>query len=93
MITRRLSRIAKSSRCRTEWPRNCRRHLSSWSKYLEFDHGVEEAIKNGEPVVALESTIVAHGMPFPQNLETAQSVESIVRSKVRFGSSPNIMVH
>ena len=43
---------------------------------------VEEALKNDEPVVALESTIVAHGMPYPQNLDTAQSVEAIVRSKV-----------
>jgi len=43
---------------------------------------VQEALKNDEPVVALESTIVAHGMPYPQNLETAKRVEAIVRSKV-----------
>ena len=58
---------------------NCRRAISS---LLEVEGSVEEALRNGEPVVALESTIVAHGMPFPQNLETAQSVESIVRSRV-----------
>jgi pseudouridine-5'-phosphate glycosidase/sugar/nucleoside kinase (ribokinase family) len=40
---------------------------------------VQEAIANGEPVVALESTIVAHGMPYPQNLQVAQEVESILR--------------
>jgi pseudouridine-5'-phosphate glycosidase len=42
---------------------------------------VEEAIKNGCPVVALESTIVAHGMPYPQNYQVAQEVESVLRSK------------
>ncbi|CAB9507132.1 Pseudouridine-5'-phosphate glycosidase [Seminavis robusta] len=58
-----------------------RREFSSLQNYLQVDKTVEEALKNGEPIVALESTIVAHGMPFPQNLETAQSVESIVQSK------------
>ncbi len=41
---------------------------------------VSRALANGAPVVALESTIIAHGMPYPQNLETAQSVEAIVRN-------------
>lgn len=40
---------------------------------------VETALKKGRPVVALESTIVTHGMPFPQNLETARLVEQDVR--------------
>jgi pseudouridine-5'-phosphate glycosidase len=51
-------------------------------RYLQVDRRVQEALQNGEPVVALESTIVAHGMPYPQNLETAEDVEAIVRSKV-----------
>ena len=38
------------------------------------------ALKNGEPVVALESTIVAHGMPYPANIETVQTLESLVWS-------------
>ena len=42
---------------------------------------VREALAAGRPVVALESTIVAHGMPYPSNLETAQAVESIVREE------------
>lgn len=42
-------------------------------------HEVAEARKNGVPVVALESTIVTHGMPHPQNLETARRVEAAVR--------------
>lgn len=41
---------------------------------------VARALADGAPIVALESTIIAHGMPYPQNLETAQSVEAIVRS-------------
>ena len=40
---------------------------------------VQRALKNGTPVVALESTIISHGMPFPQNLETAQAVEQVIR--------------
>lgn len=41
---------------------------------------VQDALRTGKPVVALESTIVTHGMPFPINLSTARSVEAIVRS-------------
>ena len=40
---------------------------------------VAEALKNGAPVVALESTIITHGMPYPQNLEVARKVEATVR--------------
>lgn len=55
-----------------------RRMLSSF----EIEPRVQRALSNGEPVVALESTIVAHGMPYPQNLQVAQEVESILREKV-----------
>ncbi|MDE2445053.1 MAG: pseudouridine-5'-phosphate glycosidase [Alphaproteobacteria bacterium] len=41
---------------------------------------IKSAIADGKPVVALESTIIAHGMPFPQNLEMAREVESVVRN-------------
>jgi pseudouridine-5'-phosphate glycosidase/pseudouridine kinase len=41
---------------------------------------VEHALQNHLPVVALESTIITHGMPYPTNLTTARSVENIVRS-------------
>lgn len=41
---------------------------------------VEDALATGKPVVALESTIITHGMPYPTSLEMAQSVERIVRS-------------
>lgn len=46
---------------------------------LEIREDVATALKLGSPVVALESTIIAHGMPFPQNVETALAVEEIVR--------------
>ena len=41
---------------------------------------VSSAIRHGEPVVALESTVIAHGLPYPQNVETAMKCESAVRS-------------
>ncbi|WP_263491356.1 pseudouridine-5'-phosphate glycosidase [Celeribacter litoreus] len=44
-----------------------------------FSPEVEAALENGQPIVALESTIITHGMPYPQNLETAQIVEQDVR--------------
>ena len=37
-------------------------------KYLDITPALREALKNGEPVVALESTILSHGMPYPENL-------------------------
>ena len=40
---------------------------------------VQKAMRQGTPIVALESTIISHGMPYPQNLETAQAVEGVVR--------------
>ena len=40
---------------------------------------VSNALKSGRPVVALESTIISHGMPYPQNLKTALEVEQVVR--------------
>jgi pseudouridine-5'-phosphate glycosidase len=46
---------------------------------LSIASEVQEALKTGKPVVALESTIVAHGMPYPQNLETAKDLEAIIR--------------
>lgn len=50
------------------------------SDYLDIHPDVENAIKNNEPVVALESTIISHGMPYPNNVETALMVEETVRS-------------
>ena len=47
--------------------------------YLDILPEVAEAIRSGKPVVALESTIISHGMPYPQNVETALKVEQIIR--------------
>ncbi|MDB9865138.1 pseudouridine-5'-phosphate glycosidase [Candidatus Thioglobus sp.] len=48
--------------------------------YLDFHPDVENALKNNFPIVALESTIISHGMPYPKNIETALMVEETVRS-------------
>ena len=48
-------------------------------KYLEISEEVETALQNNLPVVALESTIISHGMPSPKNVETALMVEKAVR--------------
>ena len=49
------------------------------NQYLDLSDEVAEALANNKPVVALESTIISHGMPYPQNVETALKVEAIVR--------------
>ncbi|MDR0252502.1 MAG: pseudouridine-5'-phosphate glycosidase [Brucellaceae bacterium] len=46
---------------------------------LHFSNEVRAALDKGAPVVALESTIITHGMPFPQNLEMARKVEDVIR--------------
>ncbi|NNG67868.1 pseudouridine-5'-phosphate glycosidase [Caldanaerobacter subterraneus] len=48
-------------------------------KFIEFSREVKEALDSKKPVVALESTIISHGMPYPENVETAKAVEEIVR--------------
>ncbi|SHH63604.1 pseudouridine-5'-phosphate glycosidase [Clostridium grantii] len=48
-------------------------------QYLDIKEEVLDALKNNKAVVALESTIISHGMPYPQNAETALEVEKIVR--------------
>ena len=49
------------------------------NKYLDVAPEVRQALDEGRPVVALESTIISHGMPYPQNVETALNVEKIIR--------------
>ena len=55
------------------------------NKYLDIAPEVAAALAEGKPVVALESTIISHGMPYPQNVETALAVEDIIR---RNGATP-----
>ena len=49
------------------------------NQLLNIHPEIADALHQGQPIVALESTIIAHGMPYPQNIETALEVEAIVR--------------
>jgi len=55
--------------------------MQFYEKHLDIAPEVKEALLNNKPVVALESTIISHGMPYPQNVETALKVEDIIRSQ------------
>ena len=55
------------------------------NRYLDFSPEVSAALAAGKPVVALESTIISHGMPYPQNVETALKVEATIREN---GATP-----
>ena len=49
------------------------------NNYLDISPEVAAAQRDGKPIVALESTIISHGMPYPQNVETALRVEQTIR--------------
>jgi pseudouridylate synthase len=51
------------------------------SKYLEIQPDISQALAENKPIVALESTIISHGMPYPENLKTAQIVEETIRGQ------------
>ena len=57
----------------------------SIKSHLSLSAEVKKAVAAGKPVVALESTIITHGMPYPQNLEMAQNVEAVIR---KHGATP-----
>lgn len=59
----------------------------SMRSLIDVKANVQDALNGNEAVVALESTIITHGMPYPQNLETAIEVENVVRQQVKFFSS------
>lgn len=59
--------------------------LNISSELLQVSAEVQQALKNNQPIVALESTIISHGMPFPENAQTALEVEETIR---RQGSVP-----
>src|SRR5690625_259395 len=54
-------------------------------KYIVLSEEVKKAVENKEPIVALESTIISHGMPYPENVKTATEVEEIIREN---GATP-----
>lgn len=49
------------------------------NRYIDMTPEVKEALETGKPVVALESTIISHGMPYPNNVQTAMAVENVIR--------------
>lgn len=53
--------------------------LTLSSELLQISPEVQDALKSKKPIVALESTIISHGMPFPQNAQTAIEVEETIR--------------
>ena len=53
--------------------------MEPFCQYLDIAPEVQQALDEHRPVVALESTIISHGMPYPQNVETALKVEQTVR--------------
>ena len=53
--------------------------MTKMNQYLDVAPEVEQALADGKPVVALESTIISHGMPYPKNVETALLVEKTIR--------------
>lgn len=55
---------------------------------IKISSEVSDALSRGAPVVALESTIICHGMPYPQNFKTAKEIEAIVRDN---GAIPAII--
>lgn len=55
------------------------------NKYIEISPEVKKAIENNTPIVALESTIISHGMPYPKNVETALRAQEVVREN---GATP-----
>ena len=50
-------------------------------KFMDITPEIEEAVAAGKPVVALESTILSHGMPYPENLEFAREIEKLIRAE------------
>jgi len=57
-------------------------------KYVSISKEVKDALDQGKPVVALESTIISHGMPYPKNAQTAYECERVVREN---GATPAII--
>lgn len=61
------------------------RHVSTIPEVIKLSEEVQQAKADRRPILALESTIITHGMPYPQNLETAIQVEQIVKEQ---GATP-----
>src|SRR5690606_15993330 len=55
------------------------------NQFIDIAPNVLDALKKGEPVVALESTIISHGMPYPRNVEVGMTLEKIIKNQ---GATP-----
>lgn len=58
------------------------KHNKKFHSFIDISTEVRESINLKKPVVALESTIITHGMPYPNNIQMAVEVENIIRSQV-----------
>jgi pseudouridine-5'-phosphate glycosidase len=65
--------------------------MKNYEMFIEIKKEVKEALANNLPVVALESTIISHGMPYPENVKMAKKVESIIRSEGALPATVAIM--
>lgn len=63
-------------------PRLILKRFTHSNSLIETSEEVRYALLNNKPVIALESTIITHGMPYPDNLNCAIDVENIIRQKV-----------
>lgn len=61
----------------------CNMSSFNYKSCIDVSPEVSKALRSHTPVVALESTIISHGMPYPQNLQTALQVEEVVRNEVK----------
>ena len=68
--------------CFNNFHQYIRKYTTEYTTRIVYKDDVSEAKLNGTPIIALESTIITHGMPYPDNLETALEVEDIIRKKV-----------
>src|SRR5207248_6756104 len=55
--------------------------MNQLSPYLKLSNEVQTALQEQRPVVALESTVIAHGLPYPTNVEVAQAMEAAIRNE------------
>ncbi|GIY61192.1 hypothetical protein CDAR_249841 [Caerostris darwini] len=59
---------------------NICRSFTSFPKFFRISEEVSESFLNGKPVIAMESTLITHGLPYPENIKTVNEMEKIVRS-------------
>src|SRR5215469_17284051 len=55
--------------------------MNELSPYLKLSDEVQTALQEQRPIVALESTVIAHGLPYPSNVEVAQAMEAAIRNE------------